>query len=60
MTYISFSIHDSLVLDFSHEEKDLFNEIIDIFSETEFGKFKININVGKDFGNMKKFTPQTN
>lgn len=59
-TYISFSIHDSLVLDFSYEERDMFNEIIDIFSETEFGKFKININVGKDFGNMKKFTPRTN
>jgi len=60
MTYISFSIHDSLVLDFSREERELFNEIIEMFSETEFGKFKTNINVGKDFGNMVKFTPRTN
>lgn len=59
-TYISFCIHDSMVLDFSREDKEMFNEIIELFSDTEFGKFKTNISVGKDFGNMAKFTPRTN
>ena len=47
-------IHDSLVLDFSLEDKKDLLEIIDVFSDTDLGKFKANVSIGKNFGNMEK------
>lgn len=51
-SYVSFCIHDSLILDLSLEDKGIIHDIIKTFSETEMGTFKTNISVGKDFGNM--------
>ena len=53
-SYVAFPIHDSIVLDFSIEDRERLGEIIDIFSTTDLGKFKVNLSVGKDFGNLKK------
>jgi len=53
-SYVAFPIHDSIVLDFSIEDREKLSGIIDIFSNTELGKFKVNISVGKNFGNLKK------
>ena len=53
-SYVSFSMHDSLIIDFSIEDKDLLQEIVDKFSNTELGFFKINLSVGKDYGDMRK------
>jgi len=52
-SYIAYCIHDSLVLDFCDQDRDLFMGIIEEFSKTTLGKFKVNISAGKDFGNMK-------
>jgi DNA polymerase I-like protein with 3'-5' exonuclease and polymerase domains len=51
---IAFCIHDSLILDFS--EKDMKNlvEFKNEFADTCFGKFLVNVSVGKNFGEMKK------
>ena len=51
---IAFCVHDSLVLDVCHKEKDLINEIIEKFSGTKFADFKVNVSLGKNFGAMKK------
>jgi len=51
---VSFTIHDSLVIDLVDEEKHLLPEIKDIFANTELGSFKVNVSAGKDFGNMKE------
>lgn len=51
---IAFCVHDSLVLDMCHEERHMLNEIIEIFSATKFGDFKVNVSLGKSFGSMKK------
>lgn len=51
---ICFTIHDSLVIDFTEEEKYLIPEIKKIFADTELGTFKVNISAGKDFGKMKE------
>ena len=51
---IAFCVHDSLVLDVCHKEKDLINEIIEKFSGTKFADFKVNVSLGKNFGSMKK------
>ena len=51
---IAFCIHDSLVIDICHQEKNLLNTLVDEFSKTKFGKFKTNISMGKNFGSMRK------
>jgi len=53
-SFISFCIHDSLVIDFHKSDRSLVNEILKIFSATKFGDFKINLSIGNNFGNMKK------
>tara|TARA_B100000900_G_C20545336_1_gene702283 strand:- start:26 stop:1210 length:1185 start_codon:yes stop_codon:yes gene_type:complete len=53
-SYVAFPIHDSVVLDLSVEDKEKLPELLEIFSQTELGKFKVNVSVGKDFGNLKK------
>ena len=53
-SHVAFPIHDSIVLDLSEEDKERLPEIIEIFSNTALGKFKVNIGVGLNFGNLKK------
>jgi len=53
-SFVSFSVHDSLVLDMSREDKGMIGDLYGIFSETELGKFKTNLKIGKDFGTMRK------
>jgi len=53
-TEISFLIHDSVVLDFSLEDKPLLKEILDTIQATKWGKFKINAAAGTDLGTLKK------
>ncbi len=53
-SYIAFSIHDSFVIDLKREDKHLLEEIMEVFSKTVLGDFKINLSIGKDFGNMNK------
>jgi hypothetical protein len=51
---IAFTIHDSLIIDLAKEDKIHLTEIINLFSETEFGRYKINVSVGKNFGRMQR------
>tara|TARA_Y100000034_G_scaffold135472_1_gene207527 strand:+ start:826 stop:1824 length:999 start_codon:yes stop_codon:yes gene_type:complete len=53
-SFIAFSIHDSLVLDMSVEDKHMVTELWSTFSDTEFGNFKTTIKIGKNFGIMKQ------
>ena len=52
-SYVAFSIHDSLVIDLSVEDKSMLSEIVEVFSETDLAKFKINMSVGENYGSMK-------
>jgi hypothetical protein len=53
-SYIAFSIHDSLVIDFDKDEQNLISDIAKIFSGTNFGDFKVNLSIGKNFGEMRR------
>ena len=53
-SFVSFCIHDSVVLDISTEEKNLIEELAKKFSGTKFGNLKVNLSIGKDFGTMRK------
>mgnify|MGYP003650861426 CR=1 FL=1 len=51
---VAFSVHDSLVIDMSLEDTEVVKHIVEEFAETPFGKFKVNVNVGKNYGNLRK------
>ena len=53
-TYVAFTIHDSLVLDFNLSDKGMVEGLLEEFSNTELGKFKVNVSGGKNFGEMKE------
>ena len=48
-------IHDSMIIDFAREDKDILEELIKEFGNTDLGQFKVNTSLGTNFGNMKRF-----
>lgn len=52
-SFIKFCNHDSIMIDLSNEDQGCVNEIKEIFSNTRYGKFKINCLGGKNWGAMK-------
>lgn len=53
-SFISFILHDSIIVDISRTQKSLLPSLVDIFADTEIGKYKVNVSLGRDFGNMKR------
>jgi DNA polymerase I-like protein with 3'-5' exonuclease and polymerase domains len=53
-SFVAFTMHDSVVLDFCKEEHSLVQEIKDIFETNMFGKFLSTVNIGKNYGNLKE------
>ena len=51
---VAFSVHDSLVIDMSLEDTDIVQHLVEEFADTPFGKFKVNVNVGHNYGNLRK------
>ena len=51
---IRFLVHDSILLDLSDEDKDMLPEIIEKFSKTPLGEYKVGVSVGKNYGDMRK------
>ena len=49
-------IHDSMVIDFSGEDREILKSLIDEFGNTEFGKFKVNVKAGKSYGSLKELS----
>lgn len=53
---VKFCLHDSIILDFSNEDRDLLMEIRDVFSATPFGRFPTKVSGGKNFGKVKEMS----
>ena len=53
-SFVAFTMHDSVVLDFCKEEHGLVSEIKDIFETNMFGRFLSTVNIGKNYGNLKE------
>jgi len=53
-SFISFIVHDSIVIDLSKEDKSLVQDLVDTFTKTKLGDFPVNISIGKDYGNLRK------
>ena len=52
-SYITFSMHDSIIIDFAKEDKYLIKEIISEFKDTKLGSFKSSIKAGINYNNLK-------
>ena len=52
-SFIAFTIHDNIVLDMTDEERYNIPMMIEEFSNTELGKFLVNVKAGKDFGSLR-------
>ena len=53
-SYITAVIHDSVLIDYDEEDKDILKELVSTYGKTSFGDFKVNISVGLNYGEMKE------
>ena len=53
-SFISFTLHDSVVIDFDDGERELVEELLSLFCQTPFGKFQVNLSAGKSYGDMRR------
>jgi len=51
---ISMLIHDSVVLDLHEEDMKDLKKIVDIFSNTVYGRYKVGVSAGKTFGTLRR------
>jgi hypothetical protein len=53
-SFIAFTIHDNIVIDLAEEDKKDLKKIINVFSNTDLGMFKVNVKAGNNYGEMRK------
>lgn len=53
-SFVAFTMHDSVVLDFAKEEHGIVKEIKNIFETNMFGRFLSTVSIGKNYGNLKE------
>ena len=53
-SFIAFMVHDSLVLDLKESEKNMLPDLIRELSNTPYGNFPVKVEIGPNYGNMKK------
>lgn len=51
---IAFLMHDSIILDFSASDQSHLKDIIEVFQNTRFGEYRVNVKIGKNFGEMRE------
>lgn len=51
---VAFLNHDSITIDVAKEDKAMIQEMIEVFSSTRFGKFRVKARLGKNLGEMKE------
>lgn len=52
-SYVAFTLHDSIILDFASEDKELIKPIIEEYRNTKLGRFMTTVSAGKDLYNLK-------
>ncbi len=51
---IAMLIHDSVILDLAECDMQELKKIVNIFSETRYGRYKVGVSAGKSFGSMRR------
>ena len=54
-SYVAFSVHDSVVIDFCRSDKEKIRGLAKSFSETRFGKLPFSLKMGGDYGKMREY-----
>ena len=49
-------VHDSVIVDLHRDDRRMIPHLKQIFEDTRLGKFKVNVSLGRNLGEMKKFT----
>ena len=49
-------VHDSVIIDLHKDDRRMIPMLKQIFEDTKLGKFKVNVSLGKNLGQMKEFT----
>lgn len=53
-SHVSMLIHDSIILDLCNSDLDKVKEMVNIFSDTRFGTYRVGVKAGKNFGDLRK------
>ena len=53
---VAFSIHDSIIIDLAHGERNLLPQIRELFADTKLGTFKVGVKIGKNMGKLREFS----
>jgi len=53
-SFVSFLVHDSIVIDLAKEDRELVEIMMKTFSKTRLGDFPVNLSMGKDYGDLRK------
>lgn len=53
-SFVSFLVHDCLVLDLAEEDKGMLVDLVRELSATRWGVFPVNVKIGHNYGEMKK------
>lgn len=53
-TKVCYFMHDSVIIDCDKSDKEMVLEAKKIFGNTRFGEYRVNISIGKNFGEMRK------
>ncbi len=51
---IAMLIHDSVIVDLANEDLDMVKEMVNIFSDTKLGSYRVGVKAGKNFGDLRK------
>jgi hypothetical protein len=54
-SHVAFCVHDEVVLDITDAECELINDLVEHFSNTALGKFGVNVQYGKSYGDMREW-----
>ena len=49
-------VHDSVIIDLHKDDRRIIPHLKQIFEDTKLGKFKVNVSLGRNLGQMKEFS----
>ena len=55
-SHVAFVVHDSVIIDLHKDDRRMIPELVEMFGNTQLGKFKVNCSIGKNLGHMKEFS----
>ncbi len=55
-SHVAFVVHDSVIIDLHRDDRRMIPELVEMFGDTQLGKFKVNCSLGKNLGSMRAFS----